>query len=111
MSHITAIGTASPENKFSQEVLANFMVKAMQLNYEESRILKTLFKASGIDTRYSVLQDYGLNNNFTFYSNTPDFEPFPSTERRLKVFREHALNISVKAIDQALNKFPDFDKR
>jgi predicted naringenin-chalcone synthase len=110
MSYITSIGTASPENKFSQDTLANFMIKAMQLDGDNSRVLKTIFKASGISTRHSVLEDYGRDCDFSFYSNTPNFEPFPSTERRLKIFREHALSLSSKAIHDALNKFPAFDK-
>jgi predicted naringenin-chalcone synthase len=110
MSYITTIGTANPENKFSQEALANFMIKAMQLDHEGSRILKALFKASGIATRHSVLDDYGREKNFTFYSNAENFEPFPSTEKRLKVFREHALALSNQAVEQALNKLRDFDR-
>jgi predicted naringenin-chalcone synthase len=110
MSYITSIGTASPENKFSQDTLANFMIKAMQLDANGSRILKTVFKASGISTRYSVLEDYGRDDNFSFYSNTPNFEPFPSTEKRLKIFRDHALTLSAKAIHDALDQLPAFDK-
>jgi len=106
MSYITAIGTASPENKFSQETLADFMVRAMQLDYQGSRKLKTIFKASGIDFRHSVLKDYGQENNFTFYPNTENFEPFPSTGTRIRVFREEALALSVKAVDQALSNVP-----
>jgi predicted naringenin-chalcone synthase len=110
MSYITTIGTASPGNKFSQDTLAHFMIKAMQLDSDASRILKTVFKASGISTRHSVLEDYGRDGNFSFYSNTPDFEPFPSTEKRLKIFRQHALSLSANAINNALDKFPAFDK-
>ena len=55
MSYITAIGIANPPHRFSQSKIADFMVKAMQLNQNESRLLHTIFKASGIDYRYSVL--------------------------------------------------------
>ena len=111
MSYITAIGTANPNNKFSQDTLASFMIRAMQLDQHDSRVLKTIFKASGISTRHSVLDDYGCENNFSFYPNTPDFEPFPSTEKRLQVFRENALRLSVSAVENALERFPSFDKK
>jgi predicted naringenin-chalcone synthase len=110
MSYITTIGTASPENKFTQDDLANFMTKAMQLDHDASRVLKTLFKASGISTRHSVLEDYGREKNFSFYPNTENFEPFPSTQTRLKVFREHAAKLSTNAVEEALNKLSGFDK-
>jgi len=109
MSYITAIGIANPPNKFSQAKIADFMVKAMQLTQNESRLLRTIFKASGIDYRHSVLKDYGQEKDFTFYSNSPDFEPFPSTEKRLFTFRENVVSLSSAAIDNMLQSIPVFD--
>ncbi len=109
MSYITAIGIANPPNRFSQSEIADFMVKAMQLSHNESRLLHTIFRASGIDYRHSVLQDYGKVNDFTFYSNSPDFEPFPTTEKRLAFFREHVVNLSSHAIDNMLQTIPSFN--
>lgn len=109
MSYITAIGTATPRNRISQSVIADFMVKAMKLDYAASRKLRTIFKSSGIDFRHSVLEDYQRQQDFSFYSNLPDFEPFPSTAKRLEVFREHALSLSLSAIHDALQHRPDHD--
>jgi prepilin-type processing-associated H-X9-DG protein len=109
MSYITAIGIANPPHKFSQLKIADFMVKAMQLNQNESRLLHTIFKASGIDFRHSVLEDYGREEDFTFYSNSPDFEPFPTTEKRLSIFRENALSVSSQAVNNMLQSIPSFD--
>src|SRR5689334_14045597 len=99
MSFITAIGTAVPANRFTQGVIADFMVRAMQLDYAESRKLKTIFRASGISYRHSVLSDFGKDRDFTFFSNAPDFEPFPSTEKRVEEFRKHAAVLSYVAIE------------
>ncbi|MFN3839255.1 MAG: type III polyketide synthase [Cyclobacteriaceae bacterium] len=101
MSFITAIGTAVPESRFSQEAIANFMTKAMNLSRDEGRKLRTIFKASGIDWRHSVLSDYGKTANFTFYPES--FDPFPSTEARLEVYRKSALALSVQAISDCIN--------
>ncbi len=103
MSYITAIGTANPINKVEQGKIADFMVKAMRLDYANERRLRTVFRSSGIAHRYSVLKDYGLDNNYDFYSNQNDFEPFPSTEKRAKAFYEHALSLSLQAIDNTLD--------
>ncbi len=110
MSYITAIGTATPQQKFDQSILADFMVNAMQLNYEDSRKLRTIFRSSGINSRYSVLEDYGKKDNFSFYANTKDFEPFPSTEQRIKVFREHAITLSYQAAQNAFECIPTLEK-
>lgn len=108
MSFITSIGTSVPANRFSQSMLSDFMVKAMQLDYEKSRKLKTIFRSSGISYRHSVLDDYGRLGNFTFYANSDNFEPFPSTEKRISEFRKHALALSKQAVHDCISKRKDF---
>lgn len=102
MSFITSIGIAVPPYRFDQDSIASFMEKSMQLDYTSGRKLKTIFKYSGIQTRHSVLEDYGKESDFSFYPNTKDFEPFPSTEKRLQEYRKHALPLSVEAVKNCL---------
>lgn len=111
MSYITAIGTANPSFRFKQSALADFMIKAMQLNETDSHKLKTIFRASGIETRHSVLEDYGKSSDYSFFSNTHNLEPFPSTNERLRVFRSHALNLSVEATRAMTDFLPAFDAK
>jgi predicted naringenin-chalcone synthase len=106
MSYITAIGTANPANRFSQSSIAEFMLRAMELNDGDDRKLKTIFRASGIEYRHSVLEDYGRVKDFTFFSNTSDLEPFPRTEKRLLAFREHALALSTSSVNNLIEKYP-----
>lgn len=108
MSYIAAIGQANPPHRFRQEEIADFMIRAMQLNDHETRKLKTIFHASGIDYRHSVIEDYGLRGDYRFYPNTADFEPFPTTSGRLRLFREHALGLSVAAVEDMFTSLPDF---
>ncbi len=110
MSFITSIGTATPSHALNQQTIANFMARAMQLGEDDSRKLRVLFRASGIETRYSVLEDYGRNDNFTFYENAPGMEPFPSTRRRLELYRKHALAISLEAVASCLSAIPGLRK-
>lgn len=109
MSYITAIGTANPQYRISQSTIADFMVKAMQLGQNETRLLQTIFRSSGIDFRHSVLADYGLKEDFTFYSNASDFEPFPTTVKRLSSFRQNVVGLSSQAVDNMLLTVPAFD--
>ncbi len=108
MSFITAIGTANPANKVSQPALADFMIRAMQLAEDDARKLKAIFRASGIETRYSVIDDYGKKDGFDFYSNTHDLEPFPSTRRRLELFREKSIALSVAAVANCVDNVDSF---
>jgi predicted naringenin-chalcone synthase len=109
MSYITAIGTANPGHRFSQNTIADFMLRHMRFNNGESRKLKAVFKASGIDYRYTVLEDYGRDGNFTFFSQVTNLMTFPSTEIRLQVFRKHAVGLSVAAVEKLIASREAFD--
>ncbi len=108
MSYITAIGTATPSHRFSQERIAGFMTKAMQLKKDDERKLKTIFNASGIEFRHSVLEDYGKSKDFEFYADNDDFEPFPTTEKRLRFFRKNALTLSLESMNDLASSYPSF---
>lgn len=111
MSYITAIGTANPENRFSQSVIAGFMLRSMDLHNGDARKLKAVFRASGINYRHSVVEDYGREENFTFFPDTGDMEPFPSTEKRLQIFREHALALSVNSFRDMVRTYESVEVR
>jgi len=103
MSYITAIGTATPPHRFSQQTIADFMVRAMQLDDAEAKKLRALYRATGIESRYSVLPDYGKTADYEFYANSGDMNPLPSTKRRLEVFRKHAVELSCTAARTAMS--------
>ena len=108
MSYITSIGVATPSHRFSQDVIARFMIRAMQLGDQDSRKLKALYRATGIETRYSVVEDYGRADHFDFYANNEHLEPFPSTGKRLDLFQKHAIDLSVDSIQNCLSKIRNF---
>jgi alpha-pyrone synthase len=108
MSFITAIGTATPANRFPQSTIAEFMLRSMKLTNGDSRKLKAIFKASGIEYRHSVLEDYGKSGDYSFYSSTENFEPEPTTENRLQVFRQQASSLSLAAIEDLRKSRKDF---
>jgi len=107
MSSITSIGTANPSHKFHQSTIAEFMTRAMQLSGDQEKKLHALYRATGIAYRYSVFEDYGKKENFNFYPNAEDREPFPSTKRRMEIFQAHALPLSLKAASSCLEKRND----
>jgi len=111
MSFITSLAIANPENKFSQLQIANFMVRAMALDDEEAQHLKILFRASGIDTRYSAIEDYGVTEEYKFFPNNKHLEPFPSTKARLQFFAQHAVALSKKSAVQCLDLIPELQRK
>jgi prepilin-type processing-associated H-X9-DG protein len=111
MSYITSIGTANPNFCFQQQAIANFMVKAMNLKVDEARKLRALFRATGIETRSSVLSDYGREIGFEFFTDNELVEPFPSTRQRMEVFKKHALDLSLAAVNKCIEKIPSLEKK
>lgn len=103
MPIITAIGTANPAFKHQQTEILAFMLEALPLDEKQSRLLSLLYHRCGINTRYSVIPDYGLEKkDFTFYAQSSDLSPFPSIEQRMKLFETNALNLSVEAIKNTI---------
>ena len=63
--------------------------------------------ASGIQYRYSVIDDYAMKNGeFHFYPNTVNLEPFPSLSKRMELFRAHSLSLGLEAIHNCLAEIP-----
>ncbi len=109
-SIISAIGTSNPSNKFSQEQIFEFMKDAHQLDEQNTRRLHKLYQVSGIEHRYSVLDDFGATKgNYAFFGNDAGLEPFPTTAQRGVIFQKNALNLCLSAIDDCLAKLSDFD--
>jgi len=107
LSKIVSIGTAVPEYKHEQQRIFEFMSRVYAVNEIEKRKLKFLYKHSGIQTRYSVLPDYSVSaDEWEFFTPTENLEPFPSIEKRMKSFRQHAAPLSIKAINNCLKDFP-----
>ena len=102
-AYITFIGTAVPEYTIEQASIAEFMIRASQLDYPEARKLRALYRSTKIHKRHSVLKDYGQTENFEFYPNTPDLEPFPTVSQRMLAYRQYALPLSLKALGSIEN--------
>src|SRR3990167_5829266 len=107
---ITAIGTANPSNKRQQQEVVEFVSAALNVKPSEKRLLKSVYKATGIDYRYSVLDDYSkLPGQFEFFPNNPDHD-FPSTAARMNYYKEHAIKLAMAAIEHCLESKSSFDK-
>jgi predicted naringenin-chalcone synthase len=107
-SFITAIGTAVPDHKISQPEAARWMVSSLGLSEREAKVLHSLYEASGISCRYSVLPDFiKPKSDFTFFPKTDNLEPFPTVGDRMNIYKNEALPLSLKAIDDCLDQRPD----
>ncbi|WP_069659119.1 type III polyketide synthase [Arcticibacter eurypsychrophilus] len=107
-SLISAIGIANPENRLSQQNIYTFMVNAFALSPDHAARLKTIYDNSGIDYRYSVINDFDAQPvDFTFFEPSADLEPFVTTHKRLQIYQEKAIKIALQASQNCLSHFND----
>jgi predicted naringenin-chalcone synthase len=77
----------------------------------DKRKLRFLYQQSGIKQRYSVIADYSrLIEDWKFYPQTENLEPFPSLEQRMMIYNKQAPLLSVDAIRSCLNHDHDSKK-
>lgn len=88
------------------------ILKFMQTVYASSdadkRKLRFLYQQSGIKQRYSVIVDYSRSiEDWKFYPQTENLDPFPSLEQRMMIFNKQAPLLSVDAIRNCLGHIHD----
>lgn len=105
MSYCLAVGTALPEFAHPQATILQFMAQLVPLPEPEAARLAKMYARSGINTRHSVLPDYGCGPEARrMYPPTPDLEPFPGLSQRMAVFQQEALPLALKAVQACLDK-------
>ena len=103
MSYINSIGIANPDQRTKQMDIYQYMVDSIPFNEKEKKVLRYLYKKSGIKHRHSVLSDFNLaNNNGKFYNSNNEYNP--SIEQRLAVYDNNAANLAIRAIKKCIVK-------
>lgn len=101
-SAIIAIGTANPPYKRQQQEVAEMICAGLDLSPAQKRLLKSIYKATGIDYRHSVLSDYCKSvEEFEFFPKSATAD-FPGTAARMKVYKQHALQLAMASIQACL---------
>lgn len=110
-SAIAAIGIANPLYKRSQQEIAELVSTGLNLKPAEKRLLKAIYKASGIEQRYSVLSDYHkLSGEFEFFPNDSTAS-FPTTAKRMSIYKRNALSLGLAAIENCFKNLENFSKK
>lgn len=97
-SCITAIGTANPKYRISQNDIYHFMAEAFGLDKNNASRLKLIYDNSGIDYRYSVLPDFGKEyNDGLLFRKSENDNSFPGTAKRMEQYQQEAAGLAVSA--------------
>jgi len=78
------------------------MQAAFALNDTDKRKLAYLYHQSNINTRYSVVEDFGNNDGERSFISRDAAQPFPDITRRMELYEQQALPLTIYAIEQCI---------
>lgn len=91
--------------------ILNFMQQVYAVQESDKRKMRFLYQQSGIRQRYSTIADYSKPiQEWRFYPQTENLEPFPSLEQRMTLYAKQAPLLSVSAIRNCLQQQYDHKK-
>lgn len=99
-SYIHHIETAVPEFAYRQDDLRQKLQKIVGGTKKENRIIQTLFSRSGIETRYSVVDDFKEQGNHTLFFNGRGAAP--GTQSRNETYIREGRKLFVKTAQKLL---------
>jgi predicted naringenin-chalcone synthase len=79
------------------------MQKAYCLDAIEARKLAFMYNHSGIDYRYSVLEDFGKEEGGQAFSINANTQHEVGLEQRMNLYQQHALPLSLGAVDNCIS--------
>lgn len=107
---ITAIGTANPPHRTSQNQFADFYADVVGFGEAERRKLKAFYRYTRIRNRFSVLPDFSRRKGeFTFFPNEEDPGEVPCISRRMELFQRHAGMLGLEASRRCLARAGGID--
>ncbi len=110
-TQLAGLATGVPTFRVEQAQLQHFMARVLHATTKAEvapslhRYLEALYAKSGIQTRYSVIEDYTHLDpgRFTFFPSTWTLEPFPTTAERMGKFAETAVDLAEQLAWAALD--------
>jgi len=103
LSKIISIGTALPAYKHDQLRILEFMQQVYALDVVEARKLKFLYRQSGIETRYSAIEDFSKPpEEWIFFPPVGAAEVLPSIEKRMNLYQATAAPMAKQAIENCI---------
>src|SRR5690554_4525072 len=101
---LSAIGTANTDLRGSQTEAAAFMERVTGIPERIRKRIPQIYARSGIDFRYSCIDDYGKSDaaDFNFFPPSWELKPAPSTAVRNRMYRQTAVPLAVSSAVDAL---------
>jgi predicted naringenin-chalcone synthase len=106
---IFGLGTAHPPHRMTQAQALDLATQASGADEQQARLLKALYRRSGVQTRYTCLPyelgyDWFQVGKGESHGGTSVATLGPSTFERMEHYREHAPILAVAAASEALER-------
>lgn len=104
-SYLLSLETATPTYLHRHSDFVDFYYNSLDEDDEKIfRKINVIAKKSGIQQRYSVIKDFSANpNDFQFFAPNAQLEPMPGLAKRMELYREEALKLSLDAVNKIHN--------
>lgn len=100
---LDTIATGNPPLRKPQSDAAAFMQQVDSLSPQIRKRIPLIYERSGIDTRYSCVEDYGRDAaDFDFFPPSWSLSPAPSTGQRNQKYRDAVLPLAEDVARRAL---------
>lgn len=106
-AYISTIKTSVPEYRSAQSDIAEYMINHLGLEGNDEKGLRVLYRASGIQTRYSVLPDFTRERKPVFFVNGSG-NVNPSVSPRMLLYQKESIRLAHQALSSALKSI-NFD--
>ncbi len=106
-SFILSIGTAVPPHRISQQEHYSILESSEGMGRKEKLQLRKVYSASGIESRHSVLAEFGKpdqTDNILFFPSN-HHAPMPISDR-MSLYEQYALDLAELAVEQCLESLP-----
>lgn len=104
---IHAIGTAVPPHQIPQQLICSILQNANGMSRGEKLLLRKIYTNSGIDSRYSVLEEFRGEDrpeNILFHP-AGKIPPLP-VSRRMELYETYAPGLCAQAVADCLQQLP-----
>lgn len=104
--YLHGIGTAVPENSYTQEFALDFMLRNLDARGSTGVFLKKIYRGSAIEKRHSVISDYGRDPSEYEFFTPPSLRPEPALHKRNSLYIKESGRLALKAAQNLFGSIP-----
>ena len=107
--YLNSLVTVVPDTAIPQRKIRDFMLETLGDTPRHRSFIEKIYEGSAIETRHSVIADYGLPKAEHTFFTAAEGEPEPSTAKRNALFVVEADKLAFRAVRKLFDSLPGFE--